>query len=90
MSGIEIATVTGYIKLSCDTPGCNGTWHSRVENAQPLYHGQLGYDDDHLMDGAWELGWRVYAGTRNQRTYCPKHHPKTKTPMLQLYPEPES
>lgn len=75
MSGVRQVAVRAISVLICDARDCHARWSSETYAA-----GFWGSDVEGAAP-AWDLGWRVYAGAREQRTYCPEHAP-TRTMRL--------
>ena len=76
MSGIIIRAVTVRAELRCDK--CGETWTSG-DYTRARYTAAV-----EPCAPAFADGWRVYAGKRAQRTYCPQHYPTTV--MRQVHP----
>lgn len=67
MSGIGVQAVTAKATLYCDR--CGSRWASR------LYQPQRFGDEVPMIRPALAIGWRIYAASRGQRTYCPSCAP---------------
>lgn len=82
MSGIAVWPITAVAVLYCDRCAVrwqsqpydaeNGGWSAKEEAARP----------------AFDLGWRVYFGARERRTYCPDCEPTV--PMRLVLPKEAS
>jgi len=69
MSDVERVPLRALARLTCDI--CGATWHSAP-------YRNYGYrDQEEQARPALEAGWRVFAGKRARRTYCPSHGPTT-------------
>ncbi|MGV3564174.1 MAG: hypothetical protein ACO1ON_12930 [Nocardioides sp.] len=80
MSGIDEVPLTVKAVLWCKV--CPARWESAP------------YVTDHDRSGpaaarpAFDLGWRVFVGSRSQHAYCPDRGPRSS--MRQLHPAPEA
>lgn len=70
MSGIIRRAITECAALTCNARGCGEKWSSRTYVAT---HADAAED---ACGDAFQTGWRIFAGARQQYTYCPAHGPK--------------
>ena len=67
MSGINVKTHQARATLRCDK--CRAEWKSA------LYFPRKWGDEVRACEPAFSAGWRVFAGARSQRSYCPECKP---------------
>lgn len=78
MSGVNIWPITATAGLCCNR--CGRTWRSKPYDAE---RGGWGAEEVAARP-AFDLGWRVYVGARERRTYCPSCEPTV--PMRLVLP----
>lgn len=77
MGGVHTVPVMARALLVCDR--CRARWESDIHSNVGAWDAAVGW-----CSYAWQRGWRVFAGARSQRTYCPNCAPSV--PMRQIYP----
>lgn len=77
MSGIYEWALIAKAVLSCDARGCGARWESLS------YWISIHSPAEDAAAPALRNGWRVFAGRRQQYTYCPDHGPSV--PMRLTY-----